>query len=333
MIDLTQAKTTEVGKDAPLKSSKAVIDSIVDDAVKDAALPESPNKREKGMADEPAQVGEVGSPKPLDIQAEKEGVSVKESESEGEPETTDEDEGGEAEDKVKDKEEEEEDLIPRSKVQDRIDKLTAEKHKLEEELRRRDQKTPTTQEEKLERLSVSELKALKRQTKLAQRSEQDDERFQALLDLEEKIDQTIGSWPVRFQSKQVENLKAVLPELAKIDPEVTQGKGKLWSIAAGIYQRTGSFQSSEMGQVEAMMLAAEHLELLNSKDSGKEQVSTLSRKVNQLKAKTSLEGKTRVAQEQGVNIAKLREKARTGDMLDKENFFREALVPEEFLQP
>ena len=80
------------------------------------------------------------------------------------------------------------------------------------------------------------------------------------------------------------------------------------------------------------MLAVKHFEIQRSQAESKEKASTLNRQVNQLKNKTSLEGKTRVAQEQGVNLNKLRETARNGSILDKEKFFREALVPEEFLK-
>lgn len=323
MVDLTQAKTSEIGKDAPLETSKQAVSDFIDDIVKDANLPESPNKRKSG---ETAQLGEVGSPKPLDVETEDGQTTVSRSD-EKDDEEEESSESREAEDA-----EDDEDLIPKSKVQERIDKLTAKIKSLEVQNQQLSQKAPQTQDEKLERLSLAELKALKRQTKIAGRSETDEARFNALLDLEDKVDEMVQTYPQRFALKQIANLQVVLPELSKVDPEAAQGKGELWEIGRNIYQRSRALQASEMGQVEAMMLAAEHLSLKKSGDSGREKVSTLNRQVNQLKKKTSLEGKIRVAQEQGQNLAKLREKARTGDMIDKENYFREALVPEEFLQ-
>lgn len=308
-VDLTNAKKSEVGEDGPKDASKKAVDSIVDDVL---GLPESNIKKEENKEKD---AEETSKP---DLQEEPE-----EEVSESEPESEDEGESSEAED---------EDLIPKSKVQPRIDSLTATIKKLQAENARLAQKAPQTQEEKLEKLSIQDLKALKRQTKLAQRAESDEARFTQLVDLEEKVEEMITNYPSRFSQRQLSNLQSVLPELSKVDPEVLKGKGDLWNTAASIYQRSQALQGSEMGQVEAMMLAAEHLALRKSTDSGRKKVADLNQQVTSLKKKTSLEGKTRVSNENATNLTKLREKARTGDILDKENYFREALVPDEFLQ-
>src|SRR3990167_10783371 len=158
MLDLTQSKRSPVGETSALDESKKVVDSIVDDMVKDVNLPESHNKREKGALDEPAQLGEVGSPKPLNIKTEDDGnISVEDQEAEGTDESgEDKGEGGETEDKVE--EEKDDDLIPKSKVKERFDSLNAKIKTLEFENQRLTQKAPTTQEEKLSRLTPEALK-------------------------------------------------------------------------------------------------------------------------------------------------------------------------------
>lgn len=313
-VDLSNAKASEVGEHGPKEASKKVVDSIVDDVL---GLPESNINKKEEKKETPDVKQDLKDVKELpETEAEAEGE-------ESEPE--DKGEGSETET-------EEEDLIPKSKVQERIDSLTAKIKSLQAENAKLSQKTPQTQDEKLEKLSIQDLKTLKRQTKLAQRSEQDDSKYVQLVDLEEKVDEMISNYPQRFQQRQLANLQSVLPELAKVDPEVTKGRGELWNTAASIYQRSQSLQASEMGQVEAMMLAAEHIALRKSTDSGSKKVADLNQQVTTLKKKTSLEGRTRVATDNSNHIAKLREKARTGDIWDKENFFREALVPDEFLQ-
>jgi len=319
-VDLTNARKSEVGAEGPTEASKKVVDSIVDDVL---GLPESNNKKKEEKKEK-----ESADDKPDLTEADEQADTAEE---DGEqPESEGEDEGEPAEGESEEKTDE--DLIPKSKVQERIDSLTAKIKTLQSENAKLSNKPPQTQEEKLEKLSIQDLKSLKRQTKLAQRAEKDDSRYVQLVDLEEKVDEMITNYPARFQQKQLSNLNSILPEVAKVDPLVLQGKGDLWNTAASIYQRSQALQSSEMGQVEAMMLAAEHIALKKSTDSGRQKVADLNQQVTTLKKKTSLEGKTRVSTERSNNIAKLREKARTGDIVDKENFFREALVPDEFLQ-
>lgn len=335
MLDLTQSKRSPVGETSALDESKKVVDSIVDDMVKDVNLPESHNKREKGALDEPAQLGEVGSPKPLNIKTEDDGnISVEDQEAEGTDESgEDKGEGRETEDKVE--ADEDEKLIPQSKVNGRFAEKDAKIKSLEFEVQRltkQVQKSPTTREEKLASMNPDSLKELRIQTRMAQISATDENKLREYVELEEDIIESMKTYTQRFVSKQNSALQSILPEFANIDPEVIQFKGKLWSIADDIFQQTKSLHSSEIGKVEALMLAVKHFEIQRSQAESKEKASTLNRQVNQLKNKTSLEGKTRVAQEQGVNLNKLRETARNGSILDKEKFFREALVPEEFLK-
>lgn len=307
MVNLNQAKQTQVGEDQPTDASKKAVDDIVNDVVDDV-LPKE----------------EQAEQKEADLGKQEESETQEESE-----ESTEDTEESEADESDKD---EEEDLIPKSKVQERIDKLTAKIKSLESENSKLTSKKPESNDEKLERLNLDELKQLRRQAKLAARTEQDESKLEQLIDLEEKVEDKISNFPQRFQQRQINNLQSVLPDFAKIDPNVVNMKGDLWNIASSIYQRSSALKSSDMGQVEAMLLAAEHLNLKRSNTSSKADTSTLSRQVNNLKKKTSLEGKTRVQGDRGINLTKLREKAKTGDIIDKENFFKEVLVPDDFLQ-
>ena len=316
MVDLNKAEQSTIGEDGPTEASKSKVDEIVNDVVSSviSQSKDSPDNK---------------SDSKQEVQDSEEVKEVEESSDLKETESSD----SEVLEEQKDEEKvEDEYLVPRSKVQPRFDEMTAKIRRLEAENESLKRKKPQTQDEKLERLTIDELKALKRQNKIAQRKSSDDSNLEELIDLEDKVDDFIQDYPNRFQRKQVENLSSVLKDFSEIDPDVMNQKGELWSTAAKIFQRSSSLKNSEMGQVEAMMLAAEHLQLKRSVNTNNEKSNTLSRQVNNLKKRTSLDGKMRVQGNKGVNLEKLREKARTGDLVDKENFFKEAIVPDDFLQ-
>lgn len=255
-----------------------------------------------------------------------------ESDSSGETsaETSDESEGTTSE------QTQESDEPKQDSVQKRIDELTREKKQLEARLKKLEarhepQESKDPDLEKLQKMSVDELKETRKKVLKAQRTA-DEATLDQLFDLEEKVNKAIESAPVRFQSQQVERFNEVLAsttDLSDKELEVVFGHAK------NIFSRTPSFQSSIDGQAEAWQLAVEHYREMNKLTVGKSKVNELERKVNELKKKTSLDSAVQKGNSKISDEAKMFNRARNGSESDKEAFIRkrlntDALVPEEF---
>lgn len=317
-VDLSKATKTEIGSEEATNASKEKMTNIVDDIVNDIAGVQDAEKN----ADVATQSDEIDRKDKSDEK--KDEAEQDKSEDAEEAEST------ETEDKNEDEEEE---LIPKSKVQDRIDSLTAKVKALEAEKAKLAQKAPEqkSQNEKLDALSIDELKQLRKDTRRAIRTESDEAKLSQLEDLEDKVEEKMSTFSQRFQQRQASNLQEILPELAKIDPKIAQLKGDLWNMATRIYAKSKAMQGHEMGQVEAAILAAEYYANQSSKIKAGESQADLSRQVQTLKKKTSLEGKTHVAQQKATSNQKLLDRAKKGSSLDKELFFEQALVPDFYL--
>lgn len=222
-------------------------------------------------------------------------------------------------------------------VQKRIDELTREKKQLEARLKKLEtQSTPSESKdpdlEKLEKMSVEELKETKKKVLRAQRTAADDATLDQLFELEEKITRTIEDAPKRFQSNQLERFNeavASTTDLSEKELEVVFGHAK------NIFARTPSFQKSVDGQAEAWQLAVDHYREMNKLTVGKSKVNELERKVNDLKKKTSLDSAVQKGNAKVSEEAKLYNKARNGNTYDKEAYFKkrlntDSLIPEEF---
>jgi hypothetical protein len=235
-------------------------------------------------------------------------------------------------------EEVESDLDPvTDSVQKRIDELTREKKQLEARLKKLEtQSAPTEQKDadldKLEKMSVDELRETKKKVLRAQRTAADDATLDQLFELEEKITRTIEDAPKRFQTNQLERFNEVVAnttDLSEKELEVVFGHAK------NIFTRTPSFQKSVDGQAEAWQLAVDHYREMNKLTVGKSKVNELERKVNDLKKKTSLDSAVQKGNAKVSEEAKLYNKARGGDSYDKQAFFKkrlntDSLIPEEF---
>lgn len=220
-------------------------------------------------------------------------------------------------------------------VQKRIDELTREKKQLEARLKKLEARSePESKDpdlEKLQKMSVDELKETRKKILKAQRTA-DEATLDQLFELEEKVNKTIETAPQRFQAQQIERFQEAVNEASDLTPEEQK---VVYGHANNIYARTKSFQTSIDGQAEAWNLAVEHYRSMNKLTVGKSKVNELERKVNDLKKKTSLDtavqkGNTKVSEEE-----KLYKRAQAGTSEDKQAFFKkrldtDSLIPEEF---
>lgn len=311
---MIKGNVSNVGEESATDETKNTVDSLVDDVL-----------------------GSKKAPEPNDGLEEKD-------ESDGEPESLEGEESDEAQDKGSSEDEsEDEEVIPKSKhnkvlekQQRRIDELTNKIRQFEAKA----DKKPETQSEKLEALSQDDLEELMDNTtdaiaeaKYQAKVEGVDvsRKLEELQSLRRSVRQTIKDAPTRFGRKQTEVLDSVIAEVKELDPRVSERKGDLWNMAIRIYQSSPSLQKTITGQGEAMRLAAEHILAVRQSAQGLEKNSDLSRKVNRLKQKTTLDGNVRKGNEVAIQNRKIRDKAINGTLTDKMNFVK-TLIPDDFLQ-
>lgn len=269
--------------------------------------------------------------------------SIEEEESEEDSEDDDSDEPGYESDESEEYEEEEseeeteDDLIPRSKVQKRIDAITAEKRALEERVAalesQRAPKQVDEQRSKLEAMSEAELKSLKRQTLIEWKNESDDDRSAQLMELNEKIDDVMKSAPVRFESKQVSKLhEAVKSTVSRGEvKDFEKASNEIFKLAKEIFQDSETLKKSESGQAEAWKLAVRHYKAISSSSGRKVDNKQLKRQINNLKKKTSLDSGSMRGSESRTRTNKLFEKAKHGDMYAKEAYVKHVLPIDDFI--
>lgn len=224
---------------------------------------------------------------------------------------------------------EEEDLIPKSKVQKRFDELTAQMKQLKAELsREREAKaaaqTPKdSQEEQLEKMSESELRTLKRQVRVEQiKAGTDEAKVSQLLDLEEKIENTIRTAPQRFIQNQVSNFNRAVQETEASFEGFDNVKAEIFNHAKSIYDSSPELHGSVRGQERAWRLAVDHYTALKRVSEGKSSKSELERQVNTLKRKISVDTSTKKGVQQPDSDAVLKRKAINGTDADKARFLR-----------
>jgi len=223
--------------------------------------------------------------------------------------------------------EEDEELIPKSKVQKRIDALTARIKQLESETAKQPETSAKDDvTKKLEGMSEAELKQAKREARLAQiKYAADEEKLNHLLELEEKIDATIQSAPQRFSSLQVQSFNEAAKRLevksAADGIDLSKAAETIKQFAIDIYRETPEFQKSIHGQARALEMAyrnyVEISKVGTTKQGKSEELNRLKSQVNSLKKKTSLDTKTVKGNMDKTRSVDLRRKAVNGTMNDK----------------
>lgn len=241
-----------------------------------------------------------------------------------------------------------EDMIPKSKIQPRIDKLTSENKRLKAELenqkvnRATEEKSVDEVTAKLQKMSNEELKTLRREVRASQLSNPTDKKaLNELLDLEDKIEDTIRTAPERFQKAQINAFNKKADELARnsdlTEKELEAAGPKIVEMARGIYQKYPKLQSDVEGQAIALEIAAERYQEMSKYSLKASSVKNLKSQVNTLKRKTSLDnGSSKMGVDTSM-VDNLRKNAMSGNRRDKEALVRDdprfnvdAMIPAEY---
>lgn len=227
----------------------------------------------------------------------------------------------------------EEELIPKSKIQPRFDKLNARIKALEsqvenQQVKQSEEKPSDETTEKLRKMSNDELRVLKRQVEVAKleaHSSKNQKQLDDLLDLQEKIEDTVRSAPQRFlnaqnaaYSKMADKLAQGIEhkELEKATPEIIKKTNE-------ILQKHPHLYNDVNGKALALEIAVEQYKELSKFSLTKKSVSNLKSQVNTLKRKTSLDnGASKTVQDVSV-LDNVRRAAHGGTTRDKQVLVRE----------
>lgn len=279
------------------------------------------------------------------IEEEKRGPKKETEEEEPEEEVEDSAEEEQPEAEESEEIEEEEDLIPKSKVQKRIDELTREKKELSQRLRKLEQAAeekqtkPDDDTARLEAMSDDQLKTLKRQVKLEQMTAvqaQDRAKLTELMELEDKIDSVSANAPKRFNDAQIRHFNTAVNDTAS-DSDIRDFKTagpEIFKKAQEIYAKSSSLKKSVYGQAEAWNLAVEQYKEVSKLSEGKSKSVETERKFNSLKKKVSIDsGSQKAAEQNAESDRKVYQKAKNGTEDDKLNFFKKSVISKEMFEP
>lgn len=236
----------------------------------------------------------------------------------------------------------EEEVIPKSKIQPRIDKLTAQIKAQQREL---DELKVSRQEPKdevskqLEAMTDEQLRAAKTEVRKAQiKNKDDDAKLNELLELEDKIEATIKGAPDRFARAQVDAYNRTVQRIVDSGDieDIEKASPAILKIAKEIYESSPMFRKDVNGQATALELAVKHFKGMNtSGDKTKE--TELKRQVNNLKRKTTLDTKGNKGNIDQTKLDSLRKNAINGNLRQKVEFVKShpafnvsAMIPDEF---
>lgn len=246
-------------------------------------------------------------------------------------------------------EDEDETMVPKSKVQARIDRLTAENKRLKalqesRAINKASEESASVDEQtkQLRAMSNTELEALKDQVedaKFEAYTNKDTKKLQELRSLAKKIDDTVRTAPARFVQAQTVAYNRKADELAIGIPEkdLEVAAPKIVAMAKEIYARYPKLQSDVEGQAIALEIAADKYKELSKYSLTKGSVNNLKSQVNKLKTKTSLD--TRPSKSTGDSnvVEVLRKNASGGSQRDKvalikgdPRFNVDAMIPVEY---
>jgi hypothetical protein len=217
----------------------------------------------------------------------------------------------------------EEEVIPKSKIQPRIDSLTAKIKLLEQRLAEKETAAAPVDDtqRKLDGMSEGELEDTLTQVRVAkEKARDDDNKLLELVRLERQIEKTIVQAPQRFVQNQVREFNRAAERLSA-EGDITEANSpKILEIAKEIYGRYPKLSKQLDGQAMALELAVSHFKELNKTSTTKTEAQNLKAQVNTLKKKTMLDTKSIKAGGEKVALDKLRSNALTGTLRDKEKF-------------
>lgn len=239
-------------------------------------------------------------------------------------------------------------MVAKSKVQARIDRLTAENKRLKAlaESKAINKATEETQVDdqvkQLRAMSASELDVLKDQVedaKFEAHTAKDAKKLQELRVLARKIDDTIRSAPARFAQAQAAayNRKADELSVGIAPKDLEIAAPKIVQMAKEIYQRYPKLQSDIEGQAIALEIATDKYKEMSKYSLTKGSVNNLKSQVNTLKKKTSLETGQNKSSGDSQVLENLRKSASGGTTRDKVNLVKndprfsvDAMIPAEY---
>lgn len=219
-----------------------------------------------------------------------------------------------------------EEVVPKSKIQPRIDQLTAQIKRLEQKLSEKESAAPVDDiQRQLDAMSEDSLEDSLTQVRVAkEKARDDDAKLLELVKLERRIEKTIATAPQKFIQNQEKEANSTINRLASEGELNNDNYPKILEIAKTIYQKYPKMQKAIDGQAMAIELAVEHYKQISKTSSVtstvKAETQNLKGQINNLKKKTALDTKSVKSGGQNVNLDKLRSNAYTGTMKDKEKF-------------
>lgn len=312
----SSAKATEITNEQDVQGK---IDAVGEDILSSLDL-DIGNQEEKPGADG----GEV-----------KLKADFKEELAEEEEDEEEEEESEESEEEV----EEEEDVIARSKfekyqakMEKRINKLTAEKHELEEA------KPKDSTRIKLEKKTEAELEQIDEEIDDAifeARTSGDNAKVRELKDLRKDVRDVVKTAPQRFAKAQQDAYNEKVSDITDLADDdgidLNKEAGAIKSIAANIYQRNKAMRGLKEGQAMALELAYEHYKVQRQLGQGQSKEGDLKRKVTKLKKKVSLDSSKSTATKRGSSLKSKFKKAKGGDYDAKADFLGEIINIDSYL--
>ena len=256
----------------------------------------------------------------------------KEPEEEEESEDT-EDNEDELEEEEQEEDEEDEELVPRSKIEKRI-KSEIDKRKVLEakiaELEERTSKKTDSRRDKLEAMSNSELKQLKKEARSEWRRTDDDGRANELDELLEEIDEIVQTKPKMFEDKQMKALDSKALEIQAKDEyshiDFEKHSQDILKTAQDIYKKYPDLKNLERGQATALEMAVDHYSVILKGSKGKSKETELKREVNKMKRKTSLDSSSVKGSNDQSGRKKAYDKAKQGGLTEKVEYFTEHVL-------
>ncbi len=228
------------------------------------------------------------------------------------------------EEETQEETQEDEEVVPKSKIQPRIDQLTARLKAQQAEIDALKTQSIMPKDEiqaQLDAMSEDSLEDSLTQVRVAKEKARDDEsKLLELVKLERRIEKTIATAPQKFVQSQVKEFNNTVQRLVN-DGEITDTNySKILETAKGIYDKYPKMQKAVDGQAMALELAVEHYKAVGKTSIVKTETNNLKGQINTLKKKTALDTKAVKGGGQSVNLDKLRNNAYTGSMKDKEKF-------------
>lgn len=234
----------------------------------------------------------------------------------------------ETEDTKKESETEEEEK--EDPKQARINELTAEKRRLEAQLKRLEASPKTSEDperQRLEKMSIEELRTLKKEVRMAWKVETDETKSRKLMELEDKIDETVSQGPQRFERQQLAQyqiaLQSTVDELGDRFTEDLQKK--CYARAKAIYEKYPSLQRDIDGQAIAWQQAVDFYKDTSKMSVSKEKSLELERENNKLKKKVTLDTAVSKGAQKGNEEDRLFKAAKGGDKKSELEFFKKTL--------